>query len=321
MDFDGDGDFDLLTGSYNAKLSVKGAALFIALAKDSSFASPHAISDQRGVALTLEDVRNDHADTRKFRRPNASDPHCADWDGDGDLDLIVGSMEGEITLLRNVGTRKAPRYARPGNLLRHAGRPIRVPGGHGAPVLADWDADGKVDLLSGSGSGAVFWFRNSSAKGDPRYEEGRMLVGPTFSKAILPANGPQHPGGHSRVEVVDWNGDGRVDLLIGDAWPPFSRALRPELSDDERKRAAELLAEHELVVRRSERVEWEREMEMWKLGRRPRGIFPRYLARLEDDYARLDALEAKLEAALAPQSSHGFVWLLLRRKKSSDQKR
>ena len=49
-------------------------------------------------------------------------------------------------------------------------KPLRVPGGeHANPVIADWDGDGRWDLVTGSAraSGGVYWFRNSGAKGVP----------------------------------------------------------------------------------------------------------------------------------------------------------
>ena len=165
----------------------------------------------------------------------------------------------------------------------------------------------------------MFWFRNTADKGDPIYEEGRMLLGPANSRAIRSARGPSQPGGHTRLAVVDWNGDGHLDLLIGDAWPPYSRARRRGPSADETLATNSLLARYQTILRRCERIEWQREMEMWRLGRRPRGIFPRYYEKLQDDYQALDELEGRLEGALAAKSSHGFVWLLLRRAKASSR--
>jgi hypothetical protein len=58
-----------------------------------------------------------------------SAPCVADWDGDGRFDLLVGEYEeGSVRFYRNVGERGAPRFA-PGELLRHAEGPVKVPYG------------------------------------------------------------------------------------------------------------------------------------------------------------------------------------------------
>src|SRR5206468_3042271 len=54
-------------------------------------------------------------------------PCFADFDGDGDLDLICGEFLDGFTYFENVGTRRAPRYA--------PGRRLRTP--DGKPLVMD----------------------------------------------------------------------------------------------------------------------------------------------------------------------------------------
>ena len=313
MDYDNDGDMDLISGSYDGGDQNGGAAIFLALRSEDGFASPVAIKDSEGNNLTLDDVPSDKPNTVTFRRSNATEPYLGDWDGDGDLDLVIGSMEGEILLVPNSGTRVKPRFVGPGRLLSHGDRPIRVPGGEAGPVLADWDADGKVDLLSGSASGAVHWFRNVSKDDTPNYEEGVMLIGPTSTDSIGSYDELLHPGTHSRLQVVDWNGDGHLDLLVGDNWSASQRWLRPDLTKEERGKLQPLLAEHQLVTRKMERIGWNRESEMWRLGRRVRGVFKKYATQFRSCWADLATLKEQMEPYLAEGKAHGFVWLLIRK--------
>src|SRR5262245_54782370 len=82
---------------------------------------------------------------------NLSGPaFVADLDGDGDLDLITGTRSGEVFLSTNEGTSKAPKFGKPMPVLRD-GKPIVFRAGCVHPVLADFDRDGKPDLIVAGG--------------------------------------------------------------------------------------------------------------------------------------------------------------------------
>ena len=95
----------------------------------------------------------------------------ADWDGDGDPDLICGEFVDGLTWFENVGTRMEPRFA--------AGRPLANK--HGeirlhlemiVPVVSDFDGDGHPDLIVGDEDGRVAWVRHTGKvkKGMPQFE-------------------------------------------------------------------------------------------------------------------------------------------------------
>src|SRR5437588_783672 len=87
-------------------------------------------------------------------------PFFADGDGDGDLDLLVGHIEGQVHLVINEGSKTKPSFGKD-VLLKAGNEPIKLAGGDAGPTVADWDGDGKFDLLVGTGGGGVFWFRNT----------------------------------------------------------------------------------------------------------------------------------------------------------------
>lgn len=130
--------------------------------------------------------------------------HCGDWDGDGLKDLLVG-QEGpnhpNMVWYKNAGTKWAPRFS--------AAQPLRLPPppmGRPSPYLTDWDRDGKVDILCGTEAGKVYFFRNVGGATKQELDEGRLLElnGGGFEKCS-----------RCRIDVVDWNNDGILDVLVG----------------------------------------------------------------------------------------------------------
>ena len=82
-----------------------------------------------------------------------SAPHLADLDGDGDLDLLVGTETEDILFFRNVGTATAPQFEQQpleAGTLRY----------NSAPATADLDGDGDLDILAGDLAGGLLYLDN-----------------------------------------------------------------------------------------------------------------------------------------------------------------
>jgi len=165
-----------------------------------------------------------------------------DWDGDGDLDLLGGGFGGELFVFLNEGTRTTPRYVQtPAMIKLSDGTPARVPGDHGAVVATDWDGDGLFDLVCGSASGAVVWFKNVGRARQPQLSPPETLVPATpnngYSVWLEPGAAPQL-GIRAQIDVVDWNHDGLPDLLVGDFCTTISP--RADLTEEQLRAVASL---------------------------------------------------------------------------------
>lgn len=211
MDLDGDGQLDILSGSWPGELYFfkgQGKGRFVAADK-------------------LKD-----RDNKVIKLGSASTVFAADWDGDGVLDLLVGDIGGHVWLVPNGGTAKKRVFGSP-RKLEADGKVIQAPHGDSHPVLADWDGDGVPDLIVGCGDGSVRWYRNVGTPKVPKLAAAKVLVHESsFGKKFPPQpSAKDQPCMRAKVCVVDWDGDGRLDLLLGDAG--YMQTEAPKLTKEE----------------------------------------------------------------------------------------
>lgn len=163
-------------------------------------------------------------------------PVAADWNEDGRLDLVCGNSAGYVQFFENIGSREAPAFADRGNL-RAGGKEIRIMAGPNGsiqgpveekwgytnPAVADWDLDGRPDLLLNSIWGEVLWYRNTGRKGQPELAAAAPVEVEWNGPVPKPAWNWWNPKGKQLVtqwrttpEVVDWDRDGLPDLVMLD---------------------------------------------------------------------------------------------------------
>jgi len=133
----------------------------------------------------------------KVRGP--SYPYLVDWNEDGKVDLLVGNGGGYLHLFLNQGDGN---FA-PGVMVKAGGKDVDT-GSRASPCMADWNEDGKKDLVMGNGSGEIFVYLNEGTNQQP-----------VFGKPLKLNNGKLDVGSDSSPDVVDWNGDGKKDLVVG----------------------------------------------------------------------------------------------------------
>lgn len=134
-------------------------------------------------------------------------PNFADFDGDGDLDLLCGEFLDGFTYFQNVGTRTAPQYAA-GRRLVKDGKPLTLDLQMIVVVAFDWDRDGDTDLVVAQEDGRVAWLEHTGHVRDGLPE----FLAPRFFQQE--ADDVKF-GALSTPVGVDWDGDGDEDLISG----------------------------------------------------------------------------------------------------------
>jgi hypothetical protein len=328
VDFDGDGILDLVSGSYDPGELY----LFRGLGKG-KFAAREVIRDRSGQPILK--VPNQKHKVESFGSWMA----LVDWYDQGKLDILVGTFDGMMFLRRNEGTRTNPVYSTTNEWVMVGNKRLRVPGGeHANPVIADWDGDGLWDIVTGAGDGGVYWYRNIGKKGQPQFAAPVALVPPHEGigySELLDADQQPRPGIRSQIAVVDYDGDGKLDLLVGDFCSNLhvKRDLTPDQRQkfkatcDRRDKAAaqlrasmeELRANYTKAMRGVPKSEWNTEANMakWQKMYQEMKESPAY-KKSNDEYKSLEKdLQAFVEKGDArrgdPAVPHGYVWLYRRK--------
>jgi hypothetical protein len=79
----------------------------------------------------------------------------------------------------------------------------------------DWDGDGLQDLVCSSETG-VYWCRNTNSNSNPILQALVPLRAPVAGVGLT--NIGVVAGGRLRLDLVDWNDDGVMDLILGNTY-------------------------------------------------------------------------------------------------------
>jgi len=234
VDWDGDGDFDLVAGQ-----SLGYIRLYrnVGTRVRPRFSAPVEVeAEGRPIRIYRDGVLGGRHWHGPMGYPSVA---CVDWDGDGRFDLVIPNETNRVFWYRNVGSGTEPRFGARGQILpdgnvespekierTRAAAEDRTRPNHPYPYLddepffwrtriaiADFTGDGLVDMIARNGSGSmVLYARHRGAGGELRLRPGvavRYQDGAVLDRTSAP---------YYKIVDVDWDGDGRIDLAAMQGW-------------------------------------------------------------------------------------------------------
>jgi len=205
-DFDGDGDLDIICGEFIDKFTWFENT---GTRENPVYASGRYLENNEGIIkMDLEMII----------------PVALDWDGDQDIDLIVGDEDGRVAFIEHTGAIKngmpvfnSPRYFKQKPQYLKFGALV-------TPFSTDWDDDGDEDLIAGNSAGYIGFIENLDGGDPPGWappvyleNEGEPIrIQAGYNGSI---QGPcEAKWGYTTLSVADWNHDGLKDIIANSIW-------------------------------------------------------------------------------------------------------
>lgn len=215
VDIDGDSDLDLIIGTDREQVAKYDYAPSLKIYTNTAGTFTSANAD-------------DFSPLFYYERLN---PVFADLDGDGDLDVITGSMGGLVTFI-NTGTTAEPvleAQSGPWNPDTHTGNPLHNSYiySNTSPFLADFDGDGDLDVLIGYGS-TYAYASNNSPIAYFENTDGDFTLERRFGLNNTPFDGVD-VGNEATPSFSDIDGDGDLDAVLGNK---YNMELRVFINED-----------------------------------------------------------------------------------------
>lgn len=237
VDWDGDGDTDILSGNTAGYIEFFENLSGVRVAEP-KWAAPRRLMVNGNVFRVMAGA-NGSIQGPAEAKWGYTTFNVADWDGDGLPDIVFNSILGRVEWLKNIGTRKAPRLAAPQPVevewqgeqphlawgwLRPTGKALLTQW-RTTPALADLNQDGLMDLAMLDQQGYLAFFERVRRNGKLILKAPRRAFVNESGKPLQLNAGAAGKSGRRKLSLTDWDGDGKLDVLLNSANADFLRQL------------------------------------------------------------------------------------------------
>lgn len=235
-----------------------------------------------------------------------------DWFNDGRPAMLIGTVMGRLLVRRHTGTKEAPMFSNRNDFEILIDGKTAMDDGHASPIVVDWDGDGRWDIVSGSLSGSVYFFRNTGKEGAPEFKTREVIVEGGQAEQWVERGQFPRRGTRCYPQAVDFNGDGKLDLLLGD----FCQSVTPRegLTPADEKQMRVLQARLEDVDRRAgfDQKDIRGRSRAYVFAADPKPN-QELTALLEELAPYLQLYQLNRFKDLEPVCTHGQIWVYLRK--------
>jgi FG-GAP-like repeat len=237
VDWDGDGDIDIVSGNTAGYIEFFENLSGIGIARP-KWAAPVRLQVD-GKTFRVMAGPNGSVQGPAEAKWGYTTLNVADWDGDGLPDIILNSILGRVQWMKNVGTRMKPELTSP--------QPIQVEWTDGpqkpawtwwklvnkdlvtqwrtTPVVHDFTGDGLLDLAILDSDGYFALFERLCQGGQRLLKPPQRVFTDANGKPLRFNERTAGASGRRKIAVVDWDGDGQLDILLNSANADFYRGL------------------------------------------------------------------------------------------------